>query len=609
MNNADKHDKNRSSDKFVRFSIGAKLVTAITSLIVVSFGLIIFLVSYFIRQDIDASAKANNYDINRRSCAEAVFTFNSVHSNSNVLLQIIDDAGIDSSLSRRALNSFFDQNKQIAAVIFQNGDNEHVLINDDFFFSRKINSFLVDSFFWENYIYFRRAAAGETIFLNASPHFSLHLLALYYPMQGGALTIIYSPENLTDSFNSLLNQTYMINGEGDILIHPDFDMVRAGANIRSREYVRKIRESTMYNMQDLYEEEGVEYLITYTKLNEGALIIFTSIEYNKHFKEINAATRRNIYIAAAVLLISLLFILSFSNSISASLKILSNAVRKIEGGDFDVELTPKSRDEVGLLTASFQKMCKALGIFGRFSNREIAIKAMRGMIKYDGAPKHATIFFSNINGFTKKTEIFKKEFGNDASYKMVIWLNDYFKQMSDCVEETSGILDKYIGDTIMAHWGTAFTAGSPAKDAFHGVKAALLMRKALVALNKTRRAGDQGDPPISIRCGINTGMVTAGQLGSDVRMEYSVIGDPVILASRIEALNKSLGTDILISESTWNMVKYFFITEEMPPITVKENEKPVRIFAVINHVSVTSGPKTLEEVRKLLGITPPDTSI
>jgi adenylate cyclase len=158
----------------------------------------------------------------------------------------------------------------------------------------------------------------------------------------------------------------------------------------------------------------------------------------------------------------------------------------------------------------------------------------------------------------------------------------------------------------MAHWGTAYTAGSPAKDAFNGVKAALMMRKALIQLNRNRKPGDLGDPPISIGCGLNTGIVTAGQLGSDLRMEYTVIGDPVNLASRIESLNKPLGTDILISEDTWNLVRHFFITEEMPSVTVKGKEKPVRIFAVINHVSVTSGPKTLNEVRQLLGIDPPD---
>jgi len=82
----------------------------------------------------------------------------------------------------------------------------------------------------------------------------------------------------------------------------------------------------------------------------------------------------------------------------------------------------------------------------------------------------------------------------------------------------------------------------------------------------------------------------------------------VNLASRIESLNKVLGTDILIAEDTWKLVKDFFITEEMPPVTVKGKEKPVRVFAVIGAVGSKTGPKTLDGVRKLLGIAAPDLS-
>ena len=608
MDNKNKGYKKRLSDKFVRFSIGAKLVTIITSLIVFSLGSIIFLVSYFVREDLEVTAEANNFDVNRRSAAEAEFTLSSIHSNSQVLVQIIKAAGIDSPLSRRASSLFFMENKQIAALVFSTPDDEKYLLNDDFFFSRDLNSFLVNSFFKDNELYYKRAASGESVFLNATPHFSVHLLALYYPIQGGALCIFFTPENLIDSFSSSLNKSYFINGEGDILIHPDFEKVRTGANIGNREYVRKIRQSSSRYRQDLLDDDGVKSFIAYTKMNEGASIVFTSIEYDKLFEGIDATMRRNIYLAAAVLFLSILFTWFFSKTISTALKILSNAARRIEGGYFDLDLKPKSRDEIGFLTSSFQRMSKALSVFGRFTNREIAVKAMRGEIKPGGLPKHATVFFSDIRGFTEKSENFTNEFGSDASDRIVQWLNNYLTQMVDCVEKTNGVVDKFIGDAVMAHWGTAYSAGSPAKDAFNGVKAALMMRKALVQMNKNRFAGDPGDPPISIGCGINTGIVTAGQIGSDVRMEYTVIGDPVNLASRIEALNKPLGTDILISESTWNLVKYFFITEEMPSVTVKGKEKPVRIFAVVNHVSVTSGPKTLKEVRTLLDIKPPDMS-
>ncbi|MCL2481657.1 MAG: adenylate/guanylate cyclase domain-containing protein, partial [Spirochaetaceae bacterium] len=250
--------------------------------------------------------------------------------------------------------------------------------------------------------------------------------------------------------------------------------------------------------------------------------------------------------------------------------------------------------------------CSALHIFGRFTNREIAIKAMRNEIKPGGLSKHATIFFSDIRGFTAKSENFTKVFGEEASNKIVFWLNNYFSQMIDCIEKSDGTIDKFIGDAVMAHWGTVYTTGSAAQDAYNCVKAALFMRKALYEMNKERKKDDPGNPIINIGCGINTGIVTAGQLGSNMRMEYTVIGDPVNLASRIESLTKTFGTDILISENTWNLVNKYFLTEEMPPVTVKGKEKPVRIFAVINFAGVDKSPQTLADVRRLLGIEAPD---
>ncbi|MCL2243882.1 MAG: HAMP domain-containing protein [Treponema sp.] len=605
-----KKQKKQDNVSAIRFSIGAKLVIIITILVLVSLGAITFLVSYLVREDLQVTAEENNFEVNRRTSFETEYSLSNVHSNCLVLMQIINAAGADSGLAGQAADFFFERNGQIAALQFPSLDRpDNLLINRRFLLNNEIDEYLIDYFFEINNDTLQRASGGETIILNAAPHFSVHLLALFYPVQsGGVVSILFSPDNLNDSFSSGINQSYLINGDGDILIHPDYELVMAGANFANRYFIRAIRESPVRNKQDLYIDDGIQYFVAYSKLNTGASIAITSIEYDKVFEGIAATTRRNMYLTAAVLSLSILFIWFFSQTISVALKSLARAALNIEGGVFEVNLKPKGHDEISFLTSSFQKMSSALGVFGRFTNREIAIKAMRGEIKPGGLPKHATIFFSDIRGFTEKSENFTKSFGKDASDKIVHWLNEYFTQMVDCVEKTNGVVDKFIGDAVMAHWGTAYSAGSPAKDAFNCVKAALMMRKALYYLNQKRKPGDAGDPPISIGAGINTGIVTAGQLGSDLRMEYTVIGDPVNLASRIEALNKPLGTDILISEDTWNLIKDHFITEEMPPVTVKGKEKPVRLFAVVNHVAVTLGPKTLAEVREMLGIKAPDLS-
>jgi adenylate cyclase len=136
-----------------------------------------------------------------------------------------------------------------------------------------------------------------------------------------------------------------------------------------------------------------------------------------------------------------------------------------------------------------------------------------------------------------------------------------------------------------------------------------MMRASLFEMNRNRSESDPRNPLIRIGCGINSGVVTAGQIGSDRRMEYTVIGDPVNLASRTESLNKPLGTDILITESTFSLIGKYLITEEMPPARVKGKEKPVKIYAVINFRQKPGepprGPQTLVEVRKLLWIPAP----
>jgi len=657
--------QNRRAVDRIPFSIGAKLITIISLIVIISLGSITALVSWLGFENERIAAELNNFESNSQSAREAETTIANVRSNSLILLQTISAVGTNSAIARQSVDFFFTENPQVAAVFFVISGKEAPppRINKKFFASLELDDALAASYFDKQRAVLARAIRGETILINAAPHFSRPILALFYPWQGsGVGAVLFSSQNLNDNFGSGVNQSYMINTQGDILAHADFSLLRSAVNVADVEFINKIIHSEDRNKQSIIESdfkflheqsaaarqnlyllaledtinkvirfasgiskielkevnwtgsktaalgEGAKtrHFVAFTKLNTAGATVITTIEYDKVFESIVATMRRNIYLTIAVLSISVIFIWFFSKTISIPLKALASAARKIEGGIFEMELKQKSRDEIGILTASFQKMCKALGIFGRFTNRDIAIKAMRGQIKPGGLPKHATIFFSDIREFTAKSEQFTKVFGEEASNRIVFWLNNYFTQMIECVEKTNGVVDKFIGDAVMAHWGTAYSAGSPRKDAFNCIKAALMMRKALYLMNQKCKVGDFSNPAIRIGCGINTGIVTAGQIGSDIRMEYTVIGDPVNLASRVEALTKPLGADILIAEDTWRLIKDKFITEEMPPVTVKGKEKPIRIFAVVNFKDIDRGPRTMEDVRRLLGIKAPD---
>jgi adenylate cyclase len=134
----------------------------------------------------------------------------------------------------------------------------------------------------------------------------------------------------------------------------------------------------------------------------------------------------------------------------------------------------------------------------------------------------------------------------------------------------------------------------------------VMMRYALLDFNKDRGGPDK--PLIHNGCGVNTGPCIAGQIGSMQRMEYTVIGDAVNLASRIEALNKPFGTDILISEYTYELVKDEVVVEAMPAIKVKGKEAPLTIYAVVK-IKGAEGPDTLAALRDFLKIKSPEAAV
>ena len=157
----------------------------------------------------------------------------------------------------------------------------------------------------------------------------------------------------------------------------------------------------------------------------------------------------------------------------------------------------------------------------------------------------------DIRDFTAMSEKLQPE-------EVVEFLNEYMTLMVEIISKTGGVVDKFIGDAIMAIWGAPVPKGN---DVENCLNATLMMRQNIAGFNAERKKRKQ--PPIMFGCGINTGSVISGQIGSPDRHEYTVIGDAVNLASRIEALSKHFAVDIIITENTYNIVKDTFSVVSM----------------------------------------------
>ena len=192
-----------------------------------------------------------------------------------------------------------------------------------------------------------------------------------------------------------------------------------------------------------------------------------------------------------------------------------------------------------------------------------------GLLKLGGEKKELTVLFSDIRGFTSLSEKLEPE-------KLVFLLNEYLSEMTEKVFKNHGLLDKYIGDAIMAVFG----APIPREDhAYCGCKTAMDMINSLEKVGKVWEKRGMPSPRIGI--GINTGLMVVGNMGSFERFDYTVIGDEVNLASRLEGLNKVYGTSIIVAENTYNKVKNDFLFRELDYVKVKGKAKPVKIYELI----------------------------
>ena len=257
---------------------------------------------------------------------------------------------------------------------------------------------------------------------------------------------------------------------------------------------------------------------------------------------------------------------------------LAAGAREIAAGDYQYRVEVKSQDEIGSLAASFNHMSEGLAerdrvrdLLGKVVSPEVAAELLRNGVALGGEEREVTVLFSDLRSFTSMSEELSPQ-------EMLGILNHYFSRMSAIVEKHGGVVDKYVGDALMALFGAPLARPD---DADHALQTALEMTEALDDLN--RQWLERGLPAIGVGIGINTDIVVAGNMGSETRLNYTVIGDGVNLASRLEGLTKTpeYATRIIISASTLARAGEQYRTRRLGEVAVKGKQKPTEIFALL----------------------------
>lgn len=269
-----------------------------------------------------------------------------------------------------------------------------------------------------------------------------------------------------------------------------------------------------------------------------------------------------------------------ARTVSQPVLTLVRVVREVGRGNYEHIVTLNQQDEIGEMADAFNQMSRGLmerdkvrNLLGKVVSPDVATELLRSKeIKLGGEERTMTAFFSDISGFTSISEKMEPA-------EVVELLNEYLSAMSDIIYEFGGTVDKYIGDAIVAFWG------APLPEENHPdlcIRAAVAMQKKLIDLRASWRA--QGRDEIYMRAGINTGNMVVGNMGSKNRLDYTIIGDAVNLASRLEGANKHYGTNIIASQFTQPHIKDRFLIRELDIVRLKGKKEPVRIFEVIDQV-------------------------
>ena len=278
-------------------------------------------------------------------------------------------------------------------------------------------------------------------------------------------------------------------------------------------------------------------------------------------------------VAAIGLVLSVLVAVAISRTIVRPVKDLDQTIKRVDAGDTTARAPVTGEDELGRLAASFNRMLGSLereavirDLFGQYVTPELADAAIEDPSRLEGRLVTSTVLFADIRDFTGLSE-------SVPASELLALLNRYFDRMARVIVDTGGFVNKYGGDSLLAVFGSPL---NPDKEhAADAIRAALEMERTLAEFNEEQRQAFL--PEVMIGIGIASGDIVAGNVGSHAKLEYTVIGDAVNVAARLQDLTKELGVPILLSAETARLAGDTGRFTDVGECEVRGKSRPVRV--------------------------------
>ncbi|MCL2880470.1 MAG: HAMP domain-containing protein [Treponema sp.] len=565
--------------KGIRFPFGIKLALIVTLILLLAIWTITTLLAFMVSTEFVRTAREANFAFNNRAASGVEERVYQIRSEALMLLDMSAGMGENIPQLRQIRNIFFERNPHIAAIILP-GVQE--IMNQSFFANNQIPLDALTSWLVREYAVIERSRAGEPVLKNVSPFVGINLLALFYPWQNTGLeeaaVIFFSPQSISEITGAGPSTTLVVNGEGDILVHPDFNQVLTGANISGGVLFDTLWKAQSGSVNTSFTEGGERYIGAGRQISIASASVFSTMEYSLINEQISAVTRRNILFSVTVMFLTILATWYFSRTITKPMNDLITAAGRLETGDFNLDLAPKSQDELGVLTERFIHMGQGLrkwvetqNLVGRYNSKEITAKAMSGDLNLQGEYIRSVVLSVNFVSFSDIS-------GTMSAEESLDLLNFFISRLAESVEKNGGIIDKLLGSRIIAVWGVPSSSGDMAREVMNCLRSILSVRSVLWDLNMEREK--EGKSFLEMHCGVHMGEVLVGSIGISSYYSYCITGKVVDDAVLIGDRNHVTETDIIISEAVRDLAGNRILAEELA--APKSEEDVMRLFGLVN---------------------------